>query len=198
MARADGFKPAQVSPSQSHERSARNATVAPLEGVATRRRIEHRSTMNLWTTVLLAWVGVNLFLVALMWRYQWMKERSARLRAAGDLTASKPDDASAPCARAHLGWICRPPKPAGADRIPTGQLAPQRQRFVSLTSPDVAAAVWPAAAGQGISSDAVSARHCNQMQELRDEIRVLKLTVAELALEKAMLSAAVSRKKALS
>lgn len=128
--------------------------------------------MNLWISVLLAWVAVNLVLVALMWRYQAMKERSARERG----TERTFDASAGPLTRA------------------------QRKRLVAFASADVATSIWAGAthrppACEACARDAHAAR---SVQDLQDEIRVLKFTVAELALEKAMLTSAAARRKALS
>ncbi|RTL41589.1 MAG: hypothetical protein EKK53_13465 [Burkholderiales bacterium] len=154
--------------------------------------------MNLWTTVLLAWVSVNLLLVTLMWRYQRMKEQAARERVAAQAASSAADTAAQPCAHAALGWTCRPPAVAATPRTARLTSAPRRHRVVSFTSAEAAPPAWLRSAAQAVDPNATPAPTSCRMQELRDEIRVLKLTVAELALEKAMLSAAMSRRKALS
>jgi predicted CxxxxCH...CXXCH cytochrome family protein len=148
--------------------------------------------MNLWTSVLLAWVAVNLLLVGLMWRYQHMKERAARRRAAASPADLPHDGTPQSCPRAQAGWRCHLPAAAGirsgADVAPR----PQRQRFVAFTAADTAPS-W----GSPGPRAATACASCH-VQELHDEIRLLKLTVAELALDKAMLSAAAAHRKAVS
>jgi hypothetical protein len=128
--------------------------------------------MNIWISVLLAWVAVNLVLVALMWRYQAMKERSARER----------EDARAP--EAGTGSFTRE----------------QRKRLVAFASADVATSIWAGTAPRPQVCDTCTrdAQAARTVQDLQDEIRILKFTVAELALEKAMLTSAAARRKALS
>lgn len=149
--------------------------------------------MNIWTSVLLAWVSVNLLLVALMWRYQRMRERSARQRAAAAPAAPFHDEGPPSCPRAHAGWRCRPPL-AAANRPSSGFEPPsERQRFVAFTTIDAAASTW-----RSTPNPTVKACASCRVQELQDEIRVLKLTVAEITLDKAMLSAAAAGRKAVS
>ncbi len=128
--------------------------------------------MNIWISVLLGWVAVNLVLVALMWRYQAMKERSARERG----TALTPE--------ATEGSLTRE----------------ERKRLVAFASADVATSIWASATPRAQVCDACArdAHAARTVQDLQDEIRVLKFTVAELALEKAMLTSAAARRKALS
>lgn len=152
--------------------------------------------MNIWTTVLLVWVGVNLVLVGLMWRYQWMKERTAARRRLGNL-APGADPGSSPSAGGHLEGMLAS---RGSRGSPHGTRPPTPRRIVSFTSaqestPSRAATTTVAAATQPACT-AKPFMPC-QLHEMHDEIRVLKLTVAELALDKAMLSAAAARKKAL-
>lgn len=149
--------------------------------------------MNLWTSVMLAWVGVNIVLVALMWRYQWLKERSARAPASGQSAPLPDHEASGRCPRFKAAWPCEPPEAADNRPSASTELRAARRRFVALTAADAGAATWAGHAACTSASDAVCRLH-----ELNDEIRMLKLTVAELALDKAMLSAAASRRKAVS
>lgn len=149
--------------------------------------------MNLWTSVFLAWVGVNVVLVALMWRYHGMKERSARQRISRQPAALPGLDAPGPCPHAAAGWHCQPPEPERSRSGAGTEPRPPRRRVVALTSADAAAATWAGPTACTSASHAACRVH-----ELHDEIRVLKLTVAELALDKARLSAAAARRKALS
>lgn len=154
--------------------------------------------MNLWTTVLLAWVSVNVFLVALMWRYQRMKERSARQRMQEHAPSS--DWQATPPAE-HRSQRSRPPRPHAAfDTAHGGSVAtmPPHRRVISLTSADSAGSAWAGTSRSATAACPANAHSPCRLHELHDEIRVLKLTIAELALEKAMLSAAASRRKAVS
>lgn len=136
--------------------------------------------MDIWLTVLLTWLGVNIALVALMWRYETIKARHAgniRRATAGSATAE------------------------GLYTTETGArdgTGPRPRRVVALTSADSAAAARAASAtrvGGASHVCATTPMPSCRLHELHDEIRVLKLTVAELSLDKAMLSAAAARRK---
>lgn len=155
--------------------------------------------MNFWTTVLLAWVGVNVLLVALMWRYQWLKQRNLALRSRLADALPEITPANTHSSQSH---IAPPPVSPAASRWPSRSPEPRHQvqrRVVSLVAGDLAAAA-------GLDATEVSAeaqRRCLseaasrcQLLDLHEEIRNLKLTVAELSLDKAMLSAAATRRKA--
>lgn len=155
--------------------------------------------MNFWTTVLLAWVSVNMLLVALMWRYQWLKQRNIARR-------SQQGDALSEAAGADTHPVQRraapPPVSPEPSRWHTRSTEPQppvRRRVVSLVAGDLAAA--SGADASDVSAEAQrrclseAAARC-QLLDLHEEIRNLKLTVAELSLDKAMLSAAATRRKA--
>lgn len=155
--------------------------------------------MNFWTTVLLAWVGVNVLLVALMWRYQWLTQRNLALRSR--LADALPEITTADT-RSSRRHTAPPPVSPGASRWPSRSPEPRQQvqrRVVSLVAGDLAAAAGIDAAD--VSAEAQrrclseAASRC-QLLDLHEEIRNLKLTVAELSLDKAMLSAAATRRKA--
>lgn len=155
--------------------------------------------MNFWTTVLLAWVSVNVLLVALLWRYQWLKQRNLALRS--QLGTPLPE-ASGADAHPVPRRTAPPPVSPGASRWQirsTDPLPPVRRRVVSLVAGDLATASGTDAAD--VSAEAQrrclseAASRC-QLLDLHEEIRNLKLTVAELSLDKAMLSAAATRRKA--
>lgn len=155
--------------------------------------------MNFWTTVLLAWVGVNVLLVALMWRYQWLKQRNLALRSRLADALPEITPAKTHSSQRH---IAPPPVSPGASRWASWSPAPRHQvqrRVVSLVAGDLAAAAGLDAAE--VSAEAQrrclseAASRC-QLLDLHEEIRNLKLTVAELSLDKAMLSAAATRRKA--
>lgn len=146
-------------------------------------------SMNIWTSILLIWVGVNVLLVGLVWRYEWMKARAAsRLHEGGHAGSSNMPSAPEDLRHTRLG--------SGIDRS-------RPQRIVAMAAGAAGAAPASASTGAGLPPRPASLpcggpphRLC-RLHEMHEEIRVLKLTVAELALDKAMLSAAAAHKRAL-
>jgi hypothetical protein len=150
--------------------------------------------MDFWTALLLAWVGSNVVIVALLWWHHWRQQhREGGTRAAAP--SPRPAEVAPPPVAPQAAWPARGAGISRPSRTASNAGADTPPRFISLTNGDVAVrAQGRRATVQGGLCRPGTPTHCPVL-ELHDEIRNLKLTVAELSLDKAMLRAAASRRR---
>lgn len=148
--------------------------------------------MNILTAVILGWLGLNLVLVLLLWRDAEMTRRRVEAREAARAKARAESQAALWRPR---GDAAGHPEAGIAAHASAGSDAPparEARRVIAMVSGESGDALAPRLSGGGSAArvlPAVPGADVRHLMDLYDEIRTLRLTVAELSLDKARLTA---------
>lgn len=142
----------------------------------------------MWTNLILAWLGLNMVLVLLLWRRSILLSRREEQRIATQRSlAEVPGLILSPVQRVSTD----------AEAANAGRRSDNKSRVVVVSgdrkeSPRLPSHASPAACNGLIGFNAT--RSC-RFTEMQAEIRELRLVVAELSLERARLSSAIARRR---
>lgn len=143
----------------------------------------------MWTYLILAWLGMNLVLVLLLWHRAQRLDRGEAAR----IQPSDPEKAGGPQPRLAPATGSRPLRSGAPSASWPMAGTPPRVIVVHGEHTPIDGEPQPPALRDCRNSSGTGAPDGCRLREMQAEIRELRLAVAELSLDKARLSSAMAR-----